>query len=53
MLNKPITHDLFARAVCLDFQFPDPVEANAQSNSAVVSARIINVTDRYPPALPL
>ena len=50
---KPVAHILIAGAVCLGLQFPDSIKANTQRNSAIVSARIINVTDRYPPALPL
>jgi len=50
---KPVAHVLIAGAVCLGFQFSNSIKANTQSNSAIVSARIIYITGRYPPALPL
>ena len=52
-VEKSVAHVLIAWAECLGLQFPDSIKANTQRNSAIVSARIINITDRYPPALPL
>jgi hypothetical protein len=48
---KPVAHVLIACAELLGLQLSDSIKANTQSNSAIV--RIINVTGRYPPALPL